>query len=127
MSIRKISTRIAIDGEAEFKAAVTSINSELRKMSSELKLVEAEYKGNANTAEALEKKLKALQDMQEAQTKKTEELKKATENAKKAQEAYANKIDEIKSKLAAVQMGNHRHAFSKRPIDKHALTSKAAA
>ena len=103
MSIRKISTRIAIDGEAEFKAAVTSINSELRKMSSELKLVEAEYKGNANTAEALEKKLKALQDMQEAQTKKTEELKKATENAKKAQEAYANKIDEIKSKLAAVQ------------------------
>ena len=41
MSIRKISTRIAIDGEAEFKAAVTSINSELRKMSSELKLVEA--------------------------------------------------------------------------------------
>lgn len=74
MATRTISTRLVIDGEAEFKRAVTSINTELRKMSSELKLAEAQFAEQANTTEALKAKLKALQNVYDAQKKKTEEL-----------------------------------------------------
>ena len=91
MATRTISTRLVIDGEAEFKRAVTSINTELRKMSSELKLAEAQFAEQANTTEALQAKLKALQNVYDAQKKKTEELTKAHENAQKAQETYAAK------------------------------------
>ena len=103
MATRTISTRLVIDGEAEFKRAVTSINTELRKMSSELKLAEAQFAEQANTTEALKAKLKALQNVYDAQKKKTEELTKAHENAQKAQETYAVKVDNLKAKLDAVR------------------------
>ena len=103
MATRTISTRLVIDGEAEFKQAVTSINSELRKMGSELKLAEARFAEQANTTEALEAKLKALQNVYEIQKKKTQELTKAHENAQKAQETYAGKVDNLKAKLDAVR------------------------
>ena len=57
MATRTVTTRLVIDGEAEFKKAITSINAELRKMSSELKLAEAQFAEQANTTEALEAKL----------------------------------------------------------------------
>ena len=53
MATRTVTTRLVIDGEAEFKKAITSINAELRKMSSELKLAEAQFAEQANTTEAL--------------------------------------------------------------------------
>ena len=65
MATRTISTRLVIDGEAEFKKAITSINAELRKMGSELKLAESKFAEQANTTEALEAKLKALQNVYE--------------------------------------------------------------
>lgn len=103
MATRTISTRLVIDGEAEFKKVITSINAELRKMGSELKLAESKFAEQANTAEALEAKLKALQNVYEIQKKKTQELTEAHKNAQKAQETYANKVDDLKAKLDAVQ------------------------
>lgn len=103
MATRTISTRLVIDGEAEFKKAITSINAELRKMGSELKLAESKFAEQANTTEALEAKLKALQNVYEIQKKKTQELTKAHENAQKAQETYAGKVDNLKAKLDAVR------------------------
>ena len=103
MATRTVTTRLVIDGEAEFKKAITSINAELRKMGSELKLAESKFAEQANTTEALEAKLKALQNVYEIQKKKTQELTKAHENAQKAQETYAGKVDNLKAKLDAVR------------------------
>lgn len=100
---RDVKTRIVIDGEKEFKSALTNINSELKKMSSELKLTETQYAGQANTTEALTAKVKALQNVLEAQKKKTETLTAAMKNAESAQTAYGNRIAELKEKLANVQ------------------------
>ena len=56
MAVRTISTRITLDGEQEFKQQMGAVNRELKNLSSEMKLLEAEFKGQANSVEALTKK-----------------------------------------------------------------------
>ena len=46
---QNIKTRLSFDGEAEYKAACKEINSTLKVLNSEMKLVTAEYKDNANS------------------------------------------------------------------------------
>ena len=58
---QNVKTRLSFDGEAEYKAACKEINSTLKVLNSEMKLVTAEYKDNRHcyyrersTAENLE-------------------------------------------------------------------------
>lgn len=53
MPTRTISTRLAVEGESQYKAAISSVNAELRNMQSALKMTESQYKNNANSIEAL--------------------------------------------------------------------------
>ena len=50
---RTISTKLAVEGEAQYKQAIASCNSELSTLKSGLALVESEFRGNANSMEAL--------------------------------------------------------------------------
>lgn len=100
MASRTISTRLAIEGEAEYKASITRINSELKRLQSALKLTESEFKGQANTVEALKSKGEALNKMHEQQARKVTELQKALENAQKAVSAYAQKKEELTKRIA---------------------------
>ena len=88
MAVRTISTKLAVEGEAEYKQKIASCNSELKTLKSSLALVQSEYKNNANSMEALTAKGEALSAMQTAQAKKVAELEKALENCQKAQTAY---------------------------------------
>lgn len=92
MAVRTISTRLAVEGEAEYKQKIASCNSELKTLKSSLALVQSEYKNNANSMEALTAKGEALSAMQTAQAKKVAELEKALENCQKAQTAYADRV-----------------------------------
>ena len=74
MAKRTISTRLAIEGEAQYKQAIAAINAELRNHKSALDLVLSQYKNNANSMEALQAKQKALSDLQATQTNKVKEL-----------------------------------------------------
>lgn len=103
MAERKISTRLAIEGESEYKAALESCNAELRTMKSELALVQSQYQNNANHMTALTAKGEALNRMYEAQQSKVETLRAALENAKNAQTAYAAAIEQYKAKIAAAE------------------------
>ena len=49
ITVSVISARLAIDGEAAYKQAISTVNAELKNMQSTLKLVESEYKGNTNS------------------------------------------------------------------------------
>ena len=60
MAVRTITTRLALDGERQFKNAMAGVNSSLREMESELILSEAQFRGQANTIEALTAKDKLL-------------------------------------------------------------------
>lgn len=87
MATRTITTAIKLDGEAEFKKQMSSVNSELKTLSSELKLSESEFKGQANTVEALTAKDKLLKDQIEQQKVKVDAL---TQAVKDSAEAYGD-------------------------------------
>lgn len=74
MATRTITTRIALDGEKEFKQQLSNINSELRTQKSEMQLVEAQFKGQANTTEALTEKDRILRKEIEQQQEKVKAL-----------------------------------------------------
>lgn len=78
-----IKTRLSFDGEAEYKAACKGINSTLKVLNSEMKLVTAEYKDNANSTEALKAKQNVLKKTYDEQAKKVKETEEALEKCKK--------------------------------------------
>lgn len=80
-----IKTRLAFDGEAEYKAACKELNSNLKLLGSEMKLVTAEYKNNAKSTEALKAKQDVLQRTYDEQAKKVEETEKALKAMREAQ------------------------------------------
>ncbi len=94
----KIGAIIALDGEKEFKQAVTGVNSELRKLKSESNLIEEQFKGQSNTLEALRAKHENLTKTLETQKQKEAELEKALNNAKKARESVSNGLQELRKK-----------------------------
>lgn len=100
MAVRKISTKLAVEGEAEYKQKIASCNSELKTLKSSLALVQSEYKNNANSMEALTAKGEALNAMQAAQAKKVAELEKALANCQKAQTTYADRVAEAEANVS---------------------------
>lgn len=101
MAKRTISTRYAVDGEAQYKQAITAINTELKKQASALDLVQSQYKTNANSIDALQSKQKALADLQSVQANKIKELNAAYKNAQGAVDAYRDKKDALTQKIEA--------------------------
>lgn len=109
MATRTIATKLALEGEGEYKNSLKNINSELGTLKSELKLVESEYAGQANSYEALSKKGETLGKMYAEQEKK---LSAAKDMLKKWQEAQAacnkdvedaeKEVSRLKEALAAL-------------------------
>jgi DNA repair exonuclease SbcCD ATPase subunit len=114
MPVRSISTRLTLEGEAEYKSKMSSVNGEIKTLGSELKLVESRFADNANSMEALTAKGDVLQRQYEAQSQKlalfTERLNAAQEAQQSATErgaalaesvsAQKDVIEEYKNKLA---------------------------
>ena len=84
MATRTITTRIALDGEKAFKDQMAQVNGELRNLKSEMTLVDATFKGQANTTEALTAKHKVLQGSVEQQRERVRALTQAVEDATQA-------------------------------------------
>lgn len=85
--------QIKLAGEQEYKAAVSEINSTLRRLGSELKKADAQFADNASSLEALSQKHSILSEKVSAQQKKVDELRKAVSEAESVQEK-ANKAFE---------------------------------
>lgn len=101
MSQRNISTRLAIEGESQYKAAISSINAELKNMQSALRLTQSEYQNNANSMAALQAKGQALNNLYQTQKAKVQELRNALDNAKSAEQKYAQQKAELQAKIEA--------------------------
>lgn len=99
MATRTISTKVAVKGESEFRAAISSVNAELRNMQSALKMTETQYKNNANSTEALTAKGKALNDLFASQKSKVSALETGLKNAQQADERYAQKKADLTRKI----------------------------
>lgn len=78
-----IGAGIVLDGEKEFKKAITEINNGLKVTASELALVTAKYSENANSVKALTDKSIVLESKVISQTEKVAKLREALENSAK--------------------------------------------
>lgn len=77
----KIGATIALDGEKEFKKAVSEINAGLRVTASQLTLVTAKYADNATSVKALTERGAVLENQISGQREKIEKLRAALTNS----------------------------------------------
>ena len=99
MVTRTITTRLALEGEAEYRAKLKNINAELALQKSELEKIQAQYKNSANSMEALSAKEAALNGQITALNEKHREQSAMLDKAREAQQKYAQKVEELKGKL----------------------------
>lgn len=99
MATRNVTTVFAVQGENEYRKAVQNINREIKESNSALKLLNEQYRGQEDSAEALQDKLKTLTDLYGKQAEKVGKIEEALGNAQDAAEKYANKGAELRDKL----------------------------
>lgn len=81
MATRNVKARVEIDGEREYKAALAELNNGNRVLASEMRKLQAEYKGNAESTEYLTKRGEVLERQLLQQKDKVEALRQALNNA----------------------------------------------
>ena len=81
MATQPIKTRFELDGEQEYKAAVSEINASLRVLNSEMKLVSEQFKNNDKSVEALTASSDVLSRQILTQKEKVEALQAALKNS----------------------------------------------
>ena len=83
MATRTLGARVKIDGEKEYKEAISAMNQGNKVMASEMKKLQAEFAGNTDSMEFMTKKGDLLQRQLEDQKEKVETLRQALANAKR--------------------------------------------
>lgn len=78
----QIKTSLVIEGEKEYKEACKGINSSLREIGSEMKLVSAQFEGNAKSTEALTSKQEVLKKQLAEQSEKVKAAEEALRKMK---------------------------------------------
>ena len=99
MATRVIATRLALDGEKEFKKQMGEVNSELKTLKSEMAYTEAAFRGQANSVEALTEKDKILRKEYEQQAEKVRALEQAVKDASDAYGDSDKRVDAYKQSL----------------------------
>lgn len=99
MASKKIGAYITLDGEKEFRAATTACNKSLATMKSEMKLVEAQTAGNANSLETLQKKHEVLSRTLDEQKQKEAAVSAGLKHAQEVYERVGSKLENYRKKL----------------------------
>ena len=99
MAVRVISTRLAVDGETEYKRAIESVNGTLRTMKAELSYTESAFRGQANTLTALTEKQRIQKDMVDQQAEKIRSLEDAVAEATKVYGEHDTRTEKWKKSL----------------------------
>ena len=103
MAVRQITTRLAIDGEQEYKKQLAAVNRELGNLGAEMKLVDAQFKGQANSSEALRAKHDLLKKSIEQQVGKIVSLQGAVEEATAAFGEADSRTDSYRRQLLSAE------------------------
>lgn len=103
MAVRQITTRLAIDGEQEYKKQLAAVNRELGNLGAEMKLVDAQFKGQANSSEALRAKHDLLKKSIEQQVGKIVSLQGAVEEATEAFGEADSRTDSYRRQLLSAE------------------------
>lgn len=96
---RSIATKVSIEGEKQYRSAVTSINTALKTLKTEMTAVTATFQTNANSQEAISAKLSVLTRTLEKQREKITVLNNAIKAGKTAQDQLKTAIENTKNQL----------------------------
>lgn len=84
MATRTIATRLTLEGEKEYKKELGEVNQEIGLLSDKMKRADAEFRGQANSIEALTTKNDLLREAQQKQIDKIDKLQTAIEDCGEA-------------------------------------------
>lgn len=101
MAVPVANLKIKLDGEAEYRAALSSIDKSFKELGSEMNLLSAKFSKNGDSMEALSAKSDVLSKKVETQQKRVDTLKKAVAEAQAIQEKAQKTFDETASTLDA--------------------------
>lgn len=101
MAERKISTKVAIEGEDQYQQSVQKITRELKTLQSSLKEVQSRFQDSANGLEALTAKQQALEAVQKKQEEQVRKISDAYKNAQDAVAMYKQNAADLEEKLRA--------------------------
>ena len=85
MGKSQIGTIIKLDGEASFKASIQNCKTSISAMKAELKTIQANYRGNANSLEALTEMQNKYAEIQKTSAAQVERMSQAYEKSKQAE------------------------------------------
>ena len=95
MPTRRVKTAFEIEGVDQYKEAVKGINSHLKVLNAQMKLVTEQYKDNADSEEAVKAKTEVLNAILAEQNQKVEEAQKVVNNANKAWEQARDNLNKV--------------------------------
>lgn len=98
-----IGAELRLEGEKDFKRAVSSINTDLKVLGSELKKTESEYKGNENSLSALTAKSEKYSQIAEEQRKKIEILQTAVEKSRQKYTSAGQNVEKYRKELSGAE------------------------
>lgn len=115
MATPPISSKIQLDGEKEFRSAVTNINSDLRVLNSQMKLTSEQYADTAGSTKALTAQNEVLNQKMDAQRQKIETLRAALKNAESSTTSNEKQVNSWKESLnrAETELLQTQHQLEK--------------
>ncbi|MBR2505269.1 MAG: hypothetical protein IKB61_04965 [Elusimicrobiaceae bacterium] len=96
---RRLGARVELAGDKEFKQAISQLNQESKVLASEMKKLQAEYKGNTESTEYLTKAGKLLEERLQQQHEKVKYLQDQLNKASSAERQNADQINKLKIAL----------------------------
>lgn len=99
MAGKKIGIVLAADGEKDFRQAMANARKETQLYKSEITKLSAEYEGNANSLEYLQKKQAALEKQTKAYEKQIRNASDGLKNAENVQKRAADRYEELKKEV----------------------------
>ena len=109
----KIGPSIALDGEKEYKQAISAVNKTMKDLDSQLKLTKSEFLGNENSLKSLRAQYAKQEEIVQTQKEKVEALKGALDNAKKTYGENSDQVQKWQLSLnkATEEFNKQNHAF----------------
>lgn len=108
-----VGPRVEVDGLKEYKQAISELNASNKTLSAELRKLQAEYRGNEESAEFLTKKGKILEDQLLRQKEKVEQLRAAMQESARINGEADTKTQQYAASLAnaEAEVFNLQHAI----------------
>ena len=103
MATRTIATRLTLEGEKEYKKELGKVNQEIGLLSDKMKRADAEFRGQANSIEALTTKNDLLREAQQKQIDKIAKLQTAIEDCGEAYGENDEAVMRFKRQLEKVE------------------------